>query len=359
MALKQIFPFLILLFFFSCSNQSEQTEEKKVLTGPHSKIQLLVDMDEVDTLLYKDGSERKITDFLIRFQSDPLVKETLKRLRKFGKEEIEATKESLDFSIIENTNIIEVNFYGKDKATANLFLLTWYEVLNENLLLQKHSELNRQIEAIDTLLDSLAVTIRNTEEEAHSHSIIELEEEAYYQKYLKLSKQKENKPYYQEYSELSNLKRNLENIRDGLLQRDEQGLDDVMEMLAGTDDFLQQALKDIYKLDKAQQENNCGSQLVENSVCKEIKKKTTENSKNVLIYLDNTIKALDERGEQLQLLINKIPEKNGDKYNLHQVLEVNNKMYQYLIEKKATLLIQKAGIISPIRLIEKPVWVQK
>lgn len=83
---------------------------------------------------------------------------------------------------------------------------------------------------------------------------------------------------------------------------------------------------------------------------------------DIKLYLSNLLKALDDELAQTNTYINtykndikKLPKSAQGVMNIQRELDVNNKMYLFLLEKKTNTLIARAGIIPQVRIIEKTV----
>lgn len=83
--------------------------------------------------------------------------------------------------------------------------------------------------------------------------------------------------------------------------------------------------------------------------------------KDLLIYLHNVREGLLMKDKEIDRLLGQykgeimeIPRSKQGIDNIQRELEVNNKMYLFLLEKKTNTLIARAGIIPQVQVIEKP-----
>ncbi len=83
------------------------------------------------------------------------------------------------------------------------------------------------------------------------------------------------------------------------------------------------------------------------------------NRANLLIYLKNTRKAIESKigdvEEQIgdyNRLIRAVPQSQRDILNIQRQVKVNEKLYEFLLEKRANTVIAKAGIIPTTKVIE-------
>ena len=93
-----------------------------------------------------------------------------------------------------------------------------------------------------------------------------------------------------------------------------------------------------------------------------INDKIISQRRDLIIYIQNTIKALKseiniESGEidYYKNLVKKIPMSERDLASFQRKLQVNEKLYEFLLEKRANTSIAKSGIIPQTKIIEKGV----
>lgn len=75
---------------------------------------------------------------------------------------------------------------------------------------------------------------------------------------------------------------------------------------------------------------------------------------NLKIALNVKIDELNESASRYKSKITDLPKSAQDILNIQRELDVNNKMYLFLLEKKTNTLITRAGIIPQVRVIEEP-----
>ena len=88
--------------------------------------------------------------------------------------------------------------------------------------------------------------------------------------------------------------------------------------------------------------------------------KIINQRKDLLIYIQNTILALNseiliEESEiaYYESLVKKMPLSQRDLASIKRKLEVNEKLYEFLLEKRANTSIAKSGIVPQTKVIEK------
>ena len=91
-----------------------------------------------------------------------------------------------------------------------------------------------------------------------------------------------------------------------------------------------------------------------------VNEKIINQRKDLLIYIQNTISALEsqinvEIGEiaYYESLVKKIPISERDMASIERKLKVNEKLYDFLLEKRATTSIARSGIVPQTKIIEK------
>ncbi len=81
---------------------------------------------------------------------------------------------------------------------------------------------------------------------------------------------------------------------------------------------------------------------------------------DLLIYISNTLKAFDEQLEDLKVekaivenTLKKNPKTGREFKSVERTLQVNEKLYLFMLEKRANTYIAKSGIIPRTKVIEK------
>ena len=124
------------------------------------------------------------------------------------------------------------------------------------------------------------------------------------------------------------------------------------------DEFLKNSINDYYETQLKKLEMNHGLKL--DIKLNKINEKIINQRKELLIYIQNTIRALDaqinvEIGEiaYYETLVKKIPISERDMASIQRKLAINEKLYDFLLEKRATTSIAKSGIVPQTKIIEK------
>ena len=124
------------------------------------------------------------------------------------------------------------------------------------------------------------------------------------------------------------------------------------------DEFLRQSLSELYAMQMERNEkmysatgSNAAIQLLDSTM--------QLNRLNLLTYLDNSRAAIRSRIADVQQqsndyegMIRALPKSQRDVLNIERRLQVNEKMYLFLLEKRASTIIARAGIVPGTKVIE-------
>lgn len=126
------------------------------------------------------------------------------------------------------------------------------------------------------------------------------------------------------------------------------------------DEYLKKAVNDLYEL-QMKKNLRLYSATQSNLAVNQVDSTINLLRKNLMNYIINSKKALNDRINSLQDEINhyesvirQIPKTQRDILNINRKLQVNEKMYLYLLEKRANTIIARAGIVPETKVIEAP-----
>jgi tyrosine-protein kinase Etk/Wzc len=257
---------------------------------------------------------------------------------------------------LEYTSIIEIKILDELQYRGKRFLDTLTSVyIDYSKRIQLEVNQNT-LENIEKQLDTISKFIQDKEIELlrykDENAILHLskEENEYFQKYVQYTKLKRDLTH-----KINSLK-SLETYIIGL--EDEHFLPPSFIVLK-EDFYLNKTTEKIYQLqlDLKSREN---SQLANNDNVIKLKKEISILKKDILIYIDNLKKVLANEISDVDIYIStnksnikKIPVSEQGISNIKRELDVNNKMYLFLLEKKTNTLIARAGIIPQVRVVEK------
>lgn len=258
--------------------------------------------------------------------------------------------ENLDF-----TSILKISVEDEIPERAKMFLDTLSQQyinyslqgdfdINENTLKYIDKQLGEVTGILGQYEDDLQAFLR-------SKDILDLNRESsmYFNQLVDLDAQKRQHELMIE--SVDNLRNYVVNIGDAeLLPPSFYILND--------DDFLKRTLGQLYSM---QMDINRYSYALEpdNPTVVELKQTIQLTRSNLLIYLKNTRKAIEEKIADLDRqsasymdLIRAVPANQRDVEAFQRKVAVNEKLYQFLLEKRASTIIARAGIVPQTKVIE-------
>ncbi|HOY29127.1 MAG TPA: polysaccharide biosynthesis tyrosine autokinase [Flavobacteriales bacterium] len=124
------------------------------------------------------------------------------------------------------------------------------------------------------------------------------------------------------------------------------------------DAFLRQTLGQLYEMQMERNEDMFNA-TNENMAVQRLDSTIQLNKANLLTYIKNARQAIQGRIGDIQQqandyegLIRKLPKSQRDILNIERRLQVNEKMYLFLLEKRASTVIARAGIVPKTKVIE-------
>ncbi len=264
-------------------------------------------------------------------------------------------KSALSVNNINYTSILELQVEDEVPAKAKTFLDTLAKVyieytlqseidINENTL----DYISKQLAEVTDILNEIE---KDLEEYKSDNSILNLsrEENQYFNELVKFDAQRR---------ELNLALKNIDALEVYLLQSGEEELLPPSVYILEDDGFLKASLNKLYSLQIEKNQNlfdatesNMGIQRVEDEI--------SLLKNNLLVYLDNTRDAIREKkngikGEMndYERMIRSVPRAQRDILNIERKLQVNEKMYLFLLEKRANTVIARAGLLPKTKVIE-------
>lgn len=262
--------------------------------------------------------------------------------------------------IVENpeyTQILKVDLKDVIPERAVLILDTLNSVYAESKLKSKFELNERTISYIDRQLNEITFSLKNIEDTMQNYkekkSIINLDWQQgdFLSKIGALDAQKSQAQL--QLSSLNDLEKYI--IED----KDPQFLPPSVFVIEKVG-FMSQAVNDLYtkqielnKLYNLAKENN--------PVIMDLKSSIKKTKQDLLIYINNARKATSQQIESLNSEIlayineaKRIPGKQRDILNIQRQANVSEQLYNFLLEKKASTKIAKAGIVPDLKIVEAP-----
>ena len=257
---------------------------------------------------------------------------------------------------LEYTSILEVRVEDEIPLRAKMFLDT---ISREyiNYTLQSEFDINdRTISYIDKQIDEVSGIMAAYEDDlerfVNSKNILDLnkQEDQYYNELIKYDAQKRQLEL--EIQSINDLENYLMHIGEETLLppsiyilEDDAGMKNMISELYGMQMMRNSKLFDATEGNPAISKQDSIRQI---------------HRANLMVYLTNTRTAINERidGIQSQIddytrMIKGVPANQRGLLNIRRKLGVNEKLYEFLLEKRANTVIAKAGIIPTTKVIEK------
>lgn len=256
---------------------------------------------------------------------------------------------------LEHTSILNVQVSDQIPSRGKMFLDTLCHVfigysqrtqleVNRNTL----DNIEKQIGEVQKILVAIQNDLLRFKDD---NDIINLtkEEEAYFNTYIDYSER--NRELQRKKSSIMLLENYISNTKD------ERLLPPSFYIMEG-DEYLRTNVDEFYAL-QLQVGDQVHNYTDDHPTIINMKENLVEIKKDILIYIANLKIAIEEQIVENNAIVNKfkesvqgIPRTLQGVDNIRRELEVNNKMYLFLLEKKTNTLIARAGIIPQVQIIE-------
>ncbi|HRQ30274.1 MAG TPA: polysaccharide biosynthesis tyrosine autokinase, partial [Saprospiraceae bacterium] len=265
---------------------------------------------------------------------------------------------SLSATNIEFTSIIELNLTDEISERAVQFLDTLAQVYIEYTMESKINISDNTIMYIDRQLAEVVGILKDIEDSLEHYktdlAILDLPEEAeqYFGKFIVY--EDVLKRLQVRLKDLNSLEQYILKFSDGT----EKFLPSSFYVYED-DEFLQKAVEDLYTL-QLQRSTFLTTVTDKSESVANLDRKINELKASMLVYIENSRHAIKDRMNAMnteissyQGKIKSIPSKARGLLNITRRLQVNEKLYVYLLEKRANTVIAKAGIIPETKIIER------
>ncbi|MDQ3100488.1 MAG: polysaccharide biosynthesis tyrosine autokinase, partial [Bacteroidota bacterium] len=261
------------------------------------------------------------------------------------------------------TTILQVTVEDEVSTRAKSFLDTLSRVYI-NYTLQSEFDINENtLVYIDRQIDEVSVILEHHEDELQNYKVSK--------DILNLGK--EEAMYFQELVKYDQTRRQLELQIQSLNSLEEYVLNSSDERLLPPavyiteDEFLKATLSQLYEMQMTRN-SMLYSGTEKNQGIAQMDSSFHLNRMNLLVYIKNSRSAITDKISDIQVqlsdyeeLIRSLPKSQRDMLNIERRLQVNEKMYLFLLEKRASTVIAKAGIVPQTKVIEsaRPLGVVK
>ncbi len=262
----------------------------------------------------------------------------------------------LQIENVEYTSILDISLVDAVPQRGKKFLDTlsneYIKYTLENQLFINENTLEfiqKQLDEVISVLESITLEMERVRDQK---GVLNLE--------------KESNVYFSQLIEFETKKRKLEldlnaldNLKEYILNVDEDNLMPPSFYILENDPYLKKALAKFYETQSSKVDLfykvKEGHQDLER-----LKESIITQKKDILIYINNTKKAIEDKIKDViveisyfEKLVKKIPKTERDILSINRRLQVNEKLYMFLLEKRANTFIAKSGIVPQTKVIEK------
>lgn len=255
------------------------------------------------------------------------------------------------------SNILDISLTDIIPQRAITFLDTLDNLYIENTLNTKLEINKNTIFYIDKQLTEVQDMLNNMEDTL----------EIYKQRKNILDLDKEEAQYFDQYSKLDVQRANL-NLQIGALNDLEKYIIEAKDptflppsaYVNITDEFLKKSTEELYTL-QIEKNASLNTSTPQNEDIKNLNESIDSLKSNLLTYISNSRVAVNELINRVDNEISDyigsiktIPEKERGLMNIQRKQDINEKLYEFLLQKRATTTIERAAIIPETRVIEEP-----
>ncbi len=333
----------------------------------YATYQIIIEKDEYNIL--KEGQfDKELVDtdlsVLVKRTAN-LSMQTALSLSQMNYEIVIHSKEFLinkylSTMVVENpdyTNILKISIEDVIPERARIVLDTLNNVYMRSTLKSRLDLNERTLQYIDKQLSEVAAALKGVEDSMlyykDVHNILDLDWEQ--RNYLgKLTDYESQK---------NQLKMQIESLNDLekyiIEDKDPQFLPPSVFVLE-KQGFLPSAVTELYQL-QIKLNDQYGSNTENNPNVANLKQNIRRLKQDLLIYITNSRKATYKQLENLESEINTFiskfkytSPKQRDVMNIQRKVEINQKLYSFLLERRANTRIARASISPNVKIIEKP-----
>ena len=347
-------------------NQSlyEQKIDLRYIDNENFVIELGSDGDK-KVYKHQFGKEEITKDYIINVKNLSLISEENKELRsQINYQFIPHAKSYWVNRIIRNMNIVNIDYTSiltislvdPVSTRAKMFLAAlsseYIEYTLENQLYINDNTQNyiqKQLDNVVEVLDSISDELELMRDQK---GILDLnrESQVYFDQLISFETQKR---------QLDLDINSLDNLKTYVIEANEDKLMPPSFYVLESDPYLKIALTKFYetqsnKIDLSYKVKSNHQEL------ERLQESIGSQKKDILIYVSNTRNAIEEKIRDItkeithfEELVKKIPKTKRDILSVNRKLEVNEKLYVFLLEKRANTFIAKSGIVPQTKVIEK------
>ena len=271
---------------------------------------------------------------------------------------VDNIKNTLDIQNIENTSILELTLEDQIPSRATTFLDTLSKVyldytaqnqitINENTLVN----IDKQLTGVVKILDSIDSDLENYKASKEVFDISK-QEDTYLDQLSDFNAQK---------SKLELWIESLEALEKYIITIGDMKYDKLLPpsfYIEEGDDYLKEAINEVYTL-QMERNSRLFNSTEDNRNISEMDQKSILIKKNILTYIQNSKAGLKQKILDVEKQINSqtsiikgLPTTEIELLNIQRKVDVNQKMYEFLLEQRASTIIARAGILPQTEVIE-------
>lgn len=257
---------------------------------------------------------------------------------------------------LEYTTILQVTVEDEIAERAKMFLDTLSREYIDYTLRSEYDINERTMEYIDKQINEVSGILGGYENDMErfmaSNNILDLgrEQEQYYNEMVRYEAQKR---------QLELMVESVNSLEDYVLNIGSAKLLPPSFYILEDDIFLKNMLTELYKMQMDMNEKTFDATVINPAITKA--DSLLQLSKgNLLVYLTNTRSAIkdkvlevDKQVRDYEGMVKGIPANQRGMLNIKRKLNVNEKLHEFLLEKRANTMIAKAGIIPQTKVIER------
>ncbi|MBK9759724.1 MAG: polysaccharide biosynthesis tyrosine autokinase [Flavobacteriales bacterium] len=257
---------------------------------------------------------------------------------------------------LEFTTILEVKVEDEIAERAKMFLDTLSKEYIEYNLRSEYDINERTLGYIDKQINEVSSTLGVYEDDLEqfmsSKNILDLskEQEQYYDEMVRYETQKR---------QFEMMIESVNSLEDYVLNIGDSKLLPPSFYILEDDVFLKSMLTQLYNM-QMDMNSKTFDATFENPAITRSDSIMQLNRSNLLIYLTNTRNAIKDKikdvGTQIsdyERMVKGVPANQRGMLNIKRKLNVNEKLYEFLLEKRANTVIARAGIIPQTKVIER------
>lgn len=265
-------------------------------------------------------------------------------------------KSTMNVENLDYTSILQITVEDEIPLRAKMFLDTLSRIYIDHTMRSEFDINENTLNYIDKQLDEVTVILNQYEDELQdfreTRDILDLNRE-------------ENR-YFGELVRFDNARRQFELMIQSLenLENYVVNLSETEKLLPPSfyiledDVFLKSTLGELYNMQMTRN-SQLYSAKETNLAIQQLDQTLELHKQNLLIYIQNSktairekIKDVSRQVEDYERLIRSVPVAQRELLNINRRLQVNEKLYLFLLEKRANTIIARAGIIPQTKIIE-------